>query len=67
MKRLATLLLAICLATCMVLPAHAQNGPITVSSVTKLQNAIASAEDGDVIAITKPLNLINVNLSTEKM
>ncbi len=66
MKRLATLLLAICLATCMVLPAHAQNGPITVSSVTKLQNAIASAEDGDVIAITKPLNLINVNLSTEK-
>lgn len=66
MKRLATLLLAICLATCIVLPAHAQNGPITVRSVGGLQNAIAFAEDGDVIAITKPLILNGVNLSTEK-
>ena len=80
MKKIFSLLLFFVLVLSMDVTAHATDGTeggeqsqeseqqttVTVSTLDELQTAVAAAEDGDTIALSKSIKLKNVSVVTDK-
>lgn len=74
MKRILSMIIALALVLSLATTAFATEGgelpqeetPVVVSTLEELQAAVAAAEDGDTIALSKSIKLKNVSVVTDK-
>lgn len=74
MKRILSILLTMMIMLTLIVPAYAVEGddpaaepqPVTVGTLEELQEAVATAEDGETIFVSAEISLYNITLETQQ-